>query len=77
MRPEYLGEPGRKAPAWRCPLVGVQPRSRLQHARVPPLAYPSADASIPDSLRETLPQMAPGPVVERPNTLIPLSTTHW
>ena len=51
-------------PAWRRPLVGRPQRSRLPHARVPPLAHQSEYASLPDSLRDQLPQMAPVHVVE-------------
>jgi hypothetical protein len=64
MRQESIGEHGRNAPAWRRTLVGVPPHSRLPHTRVQPLAKQSASASIPDSLLEKLPQMAPVHVVE-------------
>ena len=51
-------------PALRRTLVGVHQRSRLQHARVQPLANQSEYSSITDSLLDTLPQMAPVHVVE-------------
>src|SRR5207249_7520061 len=65
MMQEYMGEHGRNAPALRRPLVGVHQRSRLQPARVPPRANPSAYSSLTDSLLDTLPPMAPGHVVEQ------------
>ncbi len=71
-----MGEHGRNDPAWRRPLVGVPQRSRLQHARVPPLANQSEYSSITDSLLDKLPQMAPVQVVEGSNNFIPLSTTQ-
>jgi hypothetical protein len=43
----------------------VQQRSRLQHARVQPLANQSEYSSITDSLLDKLPQMAPVQVVEK------------
>src|SRR5262245_25664305 len=65
MMQEYIGEHGRNDPALRRPLVGVQQRSRLQHARVQPLANQSEYSSITDSLLDKLPQMAPVQVVEK------------
>jgi len=69
MRQEYLGAQGRTAPAWRCPLVGGPQRSRLPHARVPPRATSSPSASSTAPLRDTLPQRAPGQVVD-PSTAL-------
>ena len=76
MRQEDIGSYGRNAPPLRRTLVGVSQRSRLQHTCVQPRANQPEYASIPDPLLEKRPQMAPVHVVERPHTLIPLSTTH-
>jgi len=54
-----------KDAALRRTLVGVHQRSRLQHARVQPLAHQSEYSSITDSLLDNLPQMAPVQVVEK------------
>src|SRR5262245_37517464 len=64
MMQEYIGEHGRNDPALRRTLVGVHQRSRIQHARMQPLAHQSEYSSITDSLRDKLPQMAPVQVVE-------------
>ena len=60
----YRGAPGRNDPTWWRPLVGVSPRSRLQHARGPPRATPAESASLLDPLLDTRPPRAPGQVSE-------------
>ena len=69
MRQAYMGEHGRNDPALRRPLVGVPQRSRLQHARVQPLAHAPQYASITDPLLDKLPQRAPVHVVEQSTDL--------
>jgi hypothetical protein len=69
MRQAYIGAHGRKdAALWR-PCVGGQPRSRLQHACVEPLANPSASSALIAPLLEHLPQRAPVPMSEQSTAL--------
>ncbi|MEE9148626.1 MAG: hypothetical protein V3U27_14625, partial [Candidatus Tectomicrobia bacterium] len=63
-------------PALRRALVRVRQLSRLEHPGVQPLADQSQYSPIIDPPLDKLAQAAMVYVVERSNTLIPLSTTH-
>jgi hypothetical protein len=56
---------GSSHPTLRCTLVGMHECSRLQHARVQPLANQSQYASIIDPPPKKLPQMAPVQIIEK------------